>query len=96
MELQFYYYIAYFFGLLFFGYIFYLLIFKIDVKTILQNTIDHHYIKEEAEKCEKNGLKPFPFENGAIVIYAKTQLRAMLKYKRLKKQAISTKKSKKQ
>lgn len=92
MELQFYYYIAYFFGLLFFGYIFYLLIFKIDVKTILQNSIDHYYIQEEADK---KGLKPFPFENGAIVIYEKTERRANKKYKRLKKHAISTKKLKK-
>ena len=77
MELQFYFYLAYFFVGLFLAYMI-LLLSRINFKQTLESAIQQHYIKEEA--AEK-GLKPFAFENGKVVIYAKTQMRAMLKYK---------------
>lgn len=51
---------------------------KQKVKTILR-------IKSEIEKAEDEGKKPFYFRKGTIVIYAKTQARAIYDYNEIKK-----------
>lgn len=77
MELQFYYYVAYFFIALFVIYLI-ILLSRINYKQTLDGAIQQHYIQEEVNE---KGLKPFAFENGKVIIYAKNQMRAMLKYK---------------
>lgn len=77
MELHFYYYVAYFFIALFLFYLI-ILLSRINFKDTLEGSIQQHYIQEEVTA---KGLKPFAFENGKVIIYAKTQMRAMLKYK---------------
>ncbi len=41
-------------------------------------------INEQHEKAIAEGKKPFHFENGAVVIYAKTQSRAIYDYNQIK------------
>ncbi len=84
MELKFYFYVAYFFIGVFIGL---LIIYCIrtftwsNLKTLWQNAIQDVASKEYIDKAIAKGQKPFHFENGKVVIYANSQLGAMLKYK---------------
>lgn len=77
MELKFYFYIAYFFIALFVLYFFRVFNWT-KLKELWQYT---KLSKEQIDKAIAKGQKPFPFENGKVVIYANSQLGAMLKYK---------------
>lgn len=83
MELQFYFYVAYFFIAVFIICLLYF--FRTftwnTLKIIWQNAKQDVAAKEHIDKAIAKGEKPFYFENGKVVIYAKTSLRAILKYK---------------
>ena len=80
MELKFYFYVAYFFIALFVLY--FLRSFNWSTLKILwQNAKQDVASKEQIQKAIAKGQKPFYFENGKVVIYANSQLGAMLKYK---------------
>jgi Na+/H+ antiporter NhaC len=83
MELQFYFYIAYFFIALFIICVLYF--FRTftwnKLKIIWQNAKQEVAAKEHIDKAIAKGEKPFHFENGKVVIYATSQLGAMFKYK---------------
>lgn len=80
MELKFYFYVAYFFIALFVFYFFRTLNWS-TLKTLWENAKQDVASKEHIEKAIAKGQKPFNFENGKVVIYATSQLGAMLKYK---------------
>lgn len=80
MELKFYFYVAYFFIALFVLYFFRVFNWTI-LKTFWENAKQDVASKEHIDKAIAKGQKPFHFENGKVVIYAKSQLGAMLKYK---------------
>jgi hypothetical protein len=83
MELQFYFYLAYFFIAVFILY--FLRAFNCKtLKIIWQNAKQDVASKEQIQKAIAKGQKPFYFENGKVVIYANSQLGAMLKYKKSK------------
>jgi hypothetical protein len=80
MELKFYFYVAYFFIALFVLY--FLRTFNWStLKKLWYNAKQDVANKEYIDKAIAKGQKPFHFENGKVVIYAKSQLGAMLKYK---------------
>lgn len=86
----------------FFAFVFLILLFRTFRKTPLShlwqsavNKVKSELrIKTEVQKAEENGEKPFYFQNGTIVIYAKTQAGALYKYKEMKNKARSEKKNK--
>lgn len=43
-------------------------------------------IKQKTAEALKAGKRPFKFENGTVVIYAKTQSKAIYDYKQLKRE----------
>jgi hypothetical protein len=80
MELQFYYYVAYFFIALFVIYLI-ILLSRINFKDTLEGAITDHYVKEDVKKLVEKGFKRYNFENGRVSILAKSFLHAMLEYK---------------
>lgn len=42
-------------------------------------------VEEQIKEFEKKGMKPFPFEKGEIVVYAKNGNRALQDYRNMKK-----------
>jgi hypothetical protein len=80
MELKFYFYVAYFFIALFVFYFFRTFNWS-TLKKLWYNAKQDVASKEYIDKAIKKGQKPFNFENGKVVIYANSQLGAMLKYK---------------
>jgi Fe-S cluster assembly iron-binding protein IscA len=51
------------------------------LKILWRNAKEDVASQEYIDKAIAKGQKPFSFENGKVVIYAKSQLGAMLKYK---------------
>lgn len=83
MELQFYFYVAYFFITIFILYCIRTFNWSM-LKTMWQNAKQDVASKEHIDKAIAKGQKPFYFENGKVVVYAKSQLGAMLQYKNTK------------
>ncbi len=83
MELQFYFYIAYFFIAVFVLYFFRTFNWSM-LKILWQNAKLDVASKEARIRAIAKGQKPFYFENGKVVVYAKSQLGAMLQYKKTK------------
>ena len=70
---------------------------KTSLKTVFKNAKNRAKIDVKRDEAVKNGKIAFPFERGAVVIYAKTQARAIYDYrefKREQKAELRTKKSK--
>ncbi|SDZ91311.1 hypothetical protein SAMN05443667_101267 [Flavobacterium gillisiae] len=86
MYLQLITYIAYFFAILFIAFLFYALEWAM-LKRLWQNAQikakNNQDKKEFIKKQEEKGLKPFAFNNGNTVIYARTGNQALLDYKQL-------------
>jgi hypothetical protein len=70
---------------------------KISLKKLYQNAKNRAKIDVKRNKAVEEGKIPFYFERGAVVIYAKTQARAIYDYREMKrnqKADLRTKKSK--
>lgn len=81
MELKFYFYLAYFFIALFVLYFFRVFNWSL-LKAFWQDAQLQVASKEHIDKAIAKGQKAFSFENGKVIIYANSQLGAMLKYKK--------------
>lgn len=70
---------------------------KISLKNLFKNAKNRAEIDVKRNEAVKDGKLPFYFERGAVVIYAKTQARAIYDYREMKrnqKADLRTKKSK--
>lgn len=58
---------------------------KTSLKSLLQNAKNGAIIDQKRKKAVLNGEKEFTFERGKVVIYAKTEARAIYEYDEFKK-----------
>lgn len=70
---------------------------KVSLKNLFKNAKNRAKIDVKRNEAVEEGKTPFYFERGAVVIYAKTQARAIYDYREMKrnqKAELRTKKSK--
>ena len=58
---------------------------KVSLKTLFQAAKNNTIIDVQRKKAEDEGKTPFYFERGAVVIYARTQARAIYDYRAMKR-----------
>lgn len=83
MYLQLLNYLSYFFTILFFGFLFYVMDWQ-TIKKLWQNAVAKVQIPKMIKKAESEGKRPFYFNNGKTIIYAKTPEQAKYDYRKLR------------
>lgn len=85
MYLEFLNYVSYFLSLIFIAFLCWSLNWSM-LKGIWQNAKAKILIKAKTEEAIADGKRKFEFENGNVVIYARTQAKALYDYKNLKRE----------
>ncbi len=86
MYYQFLNYLSYFFNSIFFICLFVLLDWS-TIKIWWHNAKTSVLIKKKTAEARADGKRPFPFENGNVIIYAKTHPKALYDYNQLKQES---------
>lgn len=85
MYLNFLNYVSYFFSFLFIAFLCWALNWK-KVKQIWKNAKASVLLKKKLKEALAADKRPFSFERGNVIIYAKTQPKALYDYNQLKKE----------
>lgn len=86
MYLQFLNYVSYFFTAIFFIFLYFALDWS-TIKIWWHNAKTSVLIKKKTAEATADGKRPFFFENGNVIIYAKTHPKALYDYKQLKQES---------